>query len=73
MVFLAAIYAAREQNTLGISSKDLSDVIPNARFFNRFEEIVQAVRQTARKGDLILTIGAGDIYKVGEALVALED
>lgn len=69
LTYLAEIYAAREQNTIGISSKDLADRIPGARFFPTFEELEDALRETAQAGDLILTVGAGNIYRVGEDLI----
>jgi len=67
-VWLAEIYAAREQNTLGISSKDLADRIPGAEFYPDFASIAESVRQELRPGDMLLTVGAGDVYKVGEML-----
>ena len=67
---LAEIYAAREQNTIGISSKDLADLIDNSMYFNSFEDILKTLRWIASPGDIILTVGAGDIYKVGEQLVS---
>ena len=69
LTILAEIYAAREKNTIGISSRDLSAVIPNSLYFDSFDEIVKTVRWTAQPGDLILTVGAGDIYKVGERIL----
>ena len=69
MTILAEIYAAREQNTIGISSKDISDKIANSMYFNSFDEILKTLRWTAAPGDIILTVGAGDIYKVGERLL----
>ena len=69
MTILAEIYAAREQNTIGISSQDIAREIPNSMYFDSFDEILKALRWTAAPGDLILTVGAGDIYKVGERLV----
>ena len=69
MTILAEIYAAREQNTIGISSKDISREIPNSMEFDDFDEIVKTLRWTAAPGDIILTVGAGDIYKVGERLL----
>jgi len=69
-VFLAEIYAAREKNTIGISSKDLADKIPGAVFCPTFAEIEKHILPLAKKGDIILTVGAGDIYKVGERLAA---
>ena len=71
LTILADIYAAREQNTVGISSKDVADAIPRAEFYPSFEEITARLREIAAPGDLILTIGAGDIYKVGETLAEL--
>ena len=69
MTILAEIYAAREQNTIGISSKDMAAEIPNSMYFASFDEILKTLRWTAAPGDLILTVGAGDVYKIGERLV----
>lgn len=69
LTILSEIYAAREQNTIGISSKDISKEIPNSMYFSSFDEIEKSLRWTAAPGDIILTVGAGDIYKVGESLV----
>ena len=69
VTILAEIYAAREQNTIGISSRDIAEQIPNSMYFDSFEEIVKTLRWTAAPGDLILTVGAGNIYKVGEMLL----
>lgn len=69
LVFLAEIYAAREKNTVGVSSRDLVRNIPESRYFATLEELTVALREAASPGDLILTVGAGDIYKAGEALV----
>ena len=71
IVYLAEIFAAREKNTLGISSKDLADMIDGAKFFKTFGEIEDSLRETARPGDIILTVGAGNVYRIGENL--LED
>lgn len=68
-VVLAEIYAAREQNTIGISSADLAKQIPGSVFFETLPEVSDYLRSIARPGDLILTVGAGDIYKAGEALI----
>ncbi len=69
LAYLAEIYAARESDTLGISSADLAKEIPNALHFPSFEEIEKSLRITAAPGDIILTVGAGDVYKLGERLV----
>ncbi|MBQ9980330.1 MAG: UDP-N-acetylmuramate--L-alanine ligase [Oscillospiraceae bacterium] len=67
---LAEIYAAREKNTVGISSADLAEKIPDAKYFPTFGEITEYLRRTAGPGDIIITVGAGDIFKVGESLLA---
>ena len=73
LTLLAEIFAAREVNTIGISSKDLANKIPGSRYFATLPELTAYLKETARPGDLILTVGAGDIYTVGEALTAAED
>ena len=72
ITLLAEIYAAREQNTLGISSADLAAKIPGAMFCPTLEDVTARLRELARPGDLILTVGAGDIYLAGEELVRQE-
>lgn len=67
--YLAEIYAAREQNTIGISSSDLAKEIPNALFFADNENLVKSLRAAASPGDIILTVGAGDVYRIGEKLL----
>ena len=66
---LAEIYAAREQNLTGISSSHLAQEVPHAEFFETLPEVTAYLRGIAQEGDLILTVGAGDIYKAGEALL----
>ena len=66
---LAEIYAARERNTVGISSKDLQAQIPGSYYCKTLPEVTQYLRSIAKPGDLILTVGAGDIFRAGEALL----
>ena len=73
ITILAEIYAARETNDIGISSADLAKVIPGSRYYATLPEVTQALADLAQPGDLILTVGAGDIYTAGEALVARPD
>ena len=68
-VYLAEIYAAREKNTIGISSKDLAEKIPGAVYSPSFDDLAEKLRAEAQPGDIILTVGAGDIYKVGESII----
>ena len=72
LTILADIYAARETNTIGISSKDLAEQIPGAEHYSNFGEITKRLSEIARPGDLVLTIGAGDIYLVGEELAKMD-
>ena len=69
LTILMEIFAARETNTLGISSKDLADAIPGAIYCKTLDEVTETLRSVARDGDLILTVGAGDIYLAGEKLL----
>ena len=69
IVYLAEIYAAREKNTIGISSADLAAQIPGAKFYPTFAEIEAELRRIARPGDIILTVGAGDVFRIGEHLL----
>ena len=69
-VVLAEIYAARERNTSGISSRDLAERIPGAVFCETLQDVTAYLKEIAREGDVILTIGAGDIFRAGEAMLA---
>ena len=69
-VLLAEIFAAREQNELGISSRDLAEQIPGAEFCPSVEQVAERLAQLAQPEDLILTVGAGDIFRAGELLLA---
>lgn len=69
VLVLAEIYAARERNTVGISSKDLQEKIPNSYYCATLPEVTETLKMLAQPGDIILTVGAGDIYRAGEALL----
>ena len=69
VTILAEIYAAREQNTLGISSSDLCRNIPGAIYCSTLDKVTEELRKIAQPGDLILTVGAGDIYRAGDKLL----
>jgi len=66
---LAEIYAAREQNRVGISSKDLQKEIPGAVYCETLPDVTEYLRQNVHEGDVVLTVGAGDIFRAGEALL----
>lgn len=69
VVLLAEIFAARETDNLGISSADLAEEIPGAVYCSRLEDVTGKLAELAGPGDLILTVGAGNIYLAGEVLV----
>lgn len=69
-VIIGEIFPAREENLLGLSGSQMAAEIPNAIFCKTLDEVTVALRELAQEGDLILTVGAGDIYLAGEALVA---
>ena len=68
-VVLAEIYAARERNTVGISSKDLQKQIPGSVYCETLPEVTEHLRSIAQPGDVIMTVGAGDIFRAGEAML----
>ncbi|MEE1314648.1 MAG: UDP-N-acetylmuramate--L-alanine ligase [Faecalimonas sp.] len=73
-VILADIYAARETDTLGISSKDLADELcklgSDAYYLSSFEEIQTFILEKVVHKDLLITMGAGDVVNIGEMLLA---
>ena len=72
VLVLAEIYAARERNTIGISSADVAEKIPGAAFCETLPEVTEFLRANVREGDVVLTMGAGDIFRAGEALLKSE-
>ena len=74
-IVLSDIYAAREVNTVGISSEDLRAEIEKrgtkADYFSSFEEILEFLKTQLKEGDLLITMGAGNIVDVGEDLLRL--
>ncbi|MCR4788092.1 MAG: UDP-N-acetylmuramate--L-alanine ligase [Lachnospiraceae bacterium] len=72
-VILADIYAARETDDLGISSKDLRDLIEKlgteSYYFPSFEEIEKFISEKCSPGDMLITMGAGDVVNIADDLV----
>ena len=66
---VAEIYAARERNDIGISSRDLVERIPGATYCETLPQVTEFLKANVQEGDIVLTVGAGDIYRAGEALV----
>ena len=60
---MTEIMGSRETNTYGIYTSQLAEKIPNSVWFNTQEEVADYVIKNASAGDLVLTMGCGDIYK----------
>ena len=73
-VVLTDIYAAREKNTIGISSKDLLEELKKlgveAYYFESFEEIKKFLLEKCINGDLLITMGAGNVVNIANELVS---
>ena len=73
VVVLADIYAAREKNTYGVSSKDILRLLEEkgteCYYFPSFEEIEKFLLKKCMNGDLLITMGAGNVVEIGEALL----
>ena len=74
-VVLADIYPARETDNLGISSKTLQEEIQKAGgecyYFPSFDEIENFLLEKCEPDDLLITMGAGDVFKIGEKLLGI--
>lgn len=66
---MTEIMGSREVNTIGIYTSHLAEKIPGSVWFNTFEEIAKYVTDNAQDGDLIITLGCGDIYKAADIIV----
>ena len=74
-IVLADIYASREKNPGDISSRDLAKELEKlgkeVHYFPSFDEIENFLLENCINGDLLITMGAGDIVTVGESLLGL--
>ena len=74
-VILTDIYAARETDTLGISSENLQQEIQalgqECSYFSTFDETENFLLENCINGDLLITMGAGDVHKIGENLLGI--
>jgi UDP-N-acetylmuramate--alanine ligase len=71
-VLVTGIYAARERDTLGISSKDIVERMahPDARYVESLDGALAILLAELEPGAVAITLGAGDGYLVGEWLLA---
>jgi hypothetical protein len=63
---------SREINTYNIYTSQLAEKIPGSVWFNTFEEVAQYAVEKAEAGDLIITLGCGDIYKAAKIMIKIE-
>ena len=72
-IIVLDIYAAREKNTYGISSKDLADKIcsigKDAKYIPDFEACVKYLKENVQSGDIVMTLGAGTVTEIGPMLI----
>lgn len=69
-VIITDIYAAREKDTGVICAKDLADKTKNSVYIKDFEEIARKLRSFIKDGDIVITMGAGNVFKVGQLLLS---
>ena len=68
-VVLTAIYPAREEPRAGVTSALIADRLPGARYLPDYEQAAHAVADLATPGDLVLTVGAGDVTALGPVIL----
>ena len=68
-VVMTDIMGSREVNTYGITTQDLADKIPGSVWYPTFEEVADYLRANIAEGDLVITLGCGDVYKIAKMLL----
>lgn len=66
---MTEIMGSREINTFNVYTSQLAEKIPNSVWFNTFDEVSDYVLKNAQAGDLVLTLGCGDIYKAAKIMI----
>lgn len=67
-VIFTDIYAAREKDTGEVSSKQLADAIDGSKYISSFDEIAKYIKSVAGRGDIIVTMGAGNVVEIGDMI-----
>lgn len=70
-VIMSEIMGAREINTYGVYTSQLAEKIPDSLWFKSFDEIAAQALSIAEEGDLIITLGCGDIYKAANIMTEM--
>ncbi len=68
-IVMTEIMGSREVNTYGVSTQQLADKIDGSVWFDTFEKVAQYICDNAQPGDLVITLGCGDIYKAAKLMV----
>ena len=68
-VFLTPIVASREENVYGVSSEDIAAGLPDGRVISDYGLLAAEMAAAANDGDVIITMGAGDIFKVADTVL----
>ena len=68
-VVMTEIMGSRERNTYGVYTSQLAEKIPGSVWFNTFDEVADFVVKNAEEGDLVITLGCGDIYKAAKLMI----
>lgn len=68
-VVMSEILPVRETNTYNVHTKDLADKVPGSVWFDTFEEIADYIAAHAKPGDLVLTLGGGNVYQCAHMIL----
>ena len=66
---MTEIMGSREVNDIGIYTKDLAALIPGSVWFEGFDGVVGYCKENVQPGDLVITLGCGDIYKAAKMML----
>lgn len=68
-VIMTEIMGSREKNSYNIFTKDLADKIPDSEWYPTFDEVADRAIEIADEGDLLITLGCGDVYKIAKLII----
>ena len=71
-VVMSEIMGSREKNTYNVYTKDLAERIPGSVWFNTFKEMADYTMSHAKPGDLVITLGCGDVYKCAYIMAGID-
>lgn len=71
-VVMSEIMGSREKNTYNIYTRDLAEKIPGSVWFNTFQEMADYTMSHAKPGDLVITLGCGDVYKCAYIMAGID-